>query len=330
MLYMLQRRLLATIVTLVLISVVAFALIELPPGDFVDSYAGKKIQGGAIITQGELNEMRTKLGLDRPIYVQYFKWVGALAHGDMGFSWEYRRPVREVLAERLPLTMILAFTTLFFTYLVAVPMGIYSAVRQYSIGDHITTITGYVGLALPQFVFALILMYLGHLWFGISVGGIFSPEFEDLPWSYAKFVDMLAHLWIPVLVLGTAGTAFQMRTMRAVLLDELNKMYVISARASGLSEFRLLVKYPIRMALNPIIATLGWELSNIISGAPIIGLVLSLPDTGPLFINALLNQDMYLAGAMILIYCTLVIIGTFLSDILLMIVDPRMRVGEVN
>lgn len=320
----------ATIVTLILVSIVAFILIELPPGDFVDSYAGKKTQGGDVISQEELMEMRIRLGLDKPVYVQYFKWTGALLGGDMGFSWEYRRPVSEVLGERLPLTLILAFTTLFFTYLIALPMGIYSAIRQYSIGDHVTTIVGYIGLALPQFVFALILMYLGHLWFGTSVGGLYSLEFEQACWSYAKFIDLLAHIWIPVLVLGTAGTAFQMRTMRAVLLDEFNKMYVTSARASGLSEFKLLMKYPVRMALNPIVSTLGWELSNIISGAPIVGLVLSLPDTGPLFINALLNQDMYLAGAMILFYCTLVILGTLISDILLMIMDPRIRVGGMS
>ncbi len=330
MLHLLLRRIAASIVTLTLISVVAFFLIELPPGDFVDSYVSKKTQGGDIITQEEISEMRSRLGLDRPVYVRYFKWVGNLVRGDFGFSWEYRRPVSDVLAERLPLTFILAFTTLIFTYMIAVPMGIFSAVRQYSLGDHAITILGYVGLALPQFVFALILMYLGHLWFGASVGGLFSPEFEDAPWSVAKGLDMLAHIWIPVIVLGTAGTAFQLRTMRAVLLDELNKMYVIAARASGLSEFRLLMKYPVRMALNPIIATLGWELSHIISGAPIVGLVLSLPDTGPLFINSLLNQDMYLAGTMILIYCALVVIGTFLSDILLMIMDPRIRIGGVS
>lgn len=313
-----------------MISVVAFLLIELPPGDFVDSYVSKKTQGGDVITQEEIQEMRTRLGLDRPICVRYLKWVGGLVKGDFGFSWEYRRPVGDVLAERLPLTFVLAFSTLFFTYLIAVPMGIFSAVRQYSPSDHVITILGYVGLALPQFVFALILMYLGHLWFGASVGGLFSPEFEDASWSIAKVLDLLAHIWIPVIVLGTAGTAFQLRTMRAVLLDELNKMYVTAARASGLSEFKLLMKYPVRMAINPIVSTLGWELSHIVSGAPIVGIVLSLPDTGPLFVNALLNQDMYLAGTMILIYCGLVIAGTFISDILLMIVDPRIRIGAAN
>jgi peptide/nickel transport system permease protein len=322
---LMARRILATIVTLFLISVVAFILIQLPPGDFVDSYASHKTQGGVIITTDELKAMRSRLGLDRAAHIQYLKWIGGVLQGDLGFSWEYRRPVIDIIGERLPLTLILAFSTLVFTYLVAVPVGIYSGVRQYSLGDNLATVIGYVGLALPQFLFALILMFLAHKFFGASVGGLYSPEFEDAAWSWARFMDMLSHLWIPVVVLGATGTCFQMRTMRATLLDELNKMYVTSARAGGLPEFRMLIKYPVRMALNPIVATLGWELTNIISGAPIVGVVLSLPDTGPLFLNALLNQDMYLAGAMILIYCTLVVMGTFLSDILLMFLDPRIR-----
>ncbi len=321
------RRIVATIVTLFLLSIVAFIIIQLPPGDFVDAYAGKKTQGGNIITQDELDAMRTRLGIDKPLYQQYFKWIGGLMKGNLGFSWEYHRPVAEVIGERLSLTLLLAFSTLAFTYIVAVTIGIYSAVRQYSIGDNIATILGYIGLATPGFLFALILMYLGQKWFGMSVGGLFSIEFEGAPWSWAKFGDMLGHLWVPVLVLGMAGTAFQLRTMRATLLDELNKMYVTAARAGGIPEFRLLMKYPVRVALNPIVSTLGWELSKIISGAPIIGIVLSLPTMGPLYVNALLNQDMYLAGALILIYCILVVIGTFISDILLMILDPRIRIG---
>ena len=328
MLNLIIRRIVATLVTLFLISIVAFILIQLPPGDFVDAYAGKKTQGGTIITQDELDAMRIRLGMDRPLYQQYFKWIGGLMKGNLGFSWEYHRPVAEVIGERLSLTLLLAFSTLAFTYIVAVTIGIYSAVRQYSIGDNIATILGYIGLATPGFLFALILMYLGQKWFGMSVGGLFSLDFEGAPWSWAKFGDMLAHLWVPVLVLGMAGTAFQLRTMRATLLDELNKMYVTAARAGGIPEFKLLMKYPVRMALNPIVATLGWELSKIISGAPIIGIVLSLPTMGPLYVNALLNQDMYLAGALILIYCILVVIGTFISDILLMILDPRIRMGE--
>jgi peptide/nickel transport system permease protein len=325
MLNLIVRRIVATVVTLSLISVVAFILIQLPPGDYVDAYAGKKTQGGIIITQEELDVMRARLGLDQPFYRQYLRWIGGVIRGDLGFSYEYHRPVADVIGERLPLTLLLAFSTLVFTYLVAVPLGIYSAVRQYSVGDYTATVVGYIGLATPNFLFALILLYLGHKWFGMSVGGLFSPEFEDAAWTWARFGDLLMHLWVPVIVLGTAGTAFQLRTMRATLLDELNKMYVTAARAGGVPEFRMLMKYPVRMALNPIVATLGWELTNIISGVPIVAMMLSLPEMGSLLVNSLLNQDMYLAGALILILCTLVIIGTFISDILLMILDPRIR-----
>ena len=312
------------------ISVVAFTLIQLPPGDFVDSYVNHKQQGGVIMTQDEVAEMRHTLGLDRPMYVQYFDWVGGVVQGDFGFSWEYRRPVSDVIGERLPLTLMLAFTTLLFTYLIAIPIGIYSAVRQYSVGDHAFTVFGYIGLATPNFMFALVLLYFAHVFFGTSAGGLFSAEFETAPWSLARIVDLLAHLWVPVLVLGTAGTAFQIRTMRATLLDEVNKLYVTAARASGLSEFRLLIKYPVRMAINPIVSTIGWELTNIISGAPIVGIVLSLPDTGPLFVDSLLNSDLYLAGALILIYCFLVILGTLISDLLLIALDPRIRMGSTT
>ena len=327
MLYLMTRRIAAFFVTLFLISIIAFIIIQLPPGDFVDAYAGKKTQGGVIITQDELDVMRVRLGMDKPLYQQYLKWIGGVVRGDLGFSWEYHRPVKDVIGERLPLTLVMVFATLVFTYMVAIPIGIYSAVRQYSVGDHIATLLGYLGLATPGFLFALVLLYLGQKWFGMNVGGLFSPEFEDAAWSWAKFADVLSHLWVPVIVLGMAGTAFQLRTMRATLLDELNKMYVTAARAGGIPEFNLLIKYPVRMALNPIVATLGWELSKVISGAPIISIVLSLPTIGPLYVNALLNQDMYLAGALILIYCILVIVGTFISDILLMILDPRIRLG---
>ena len=210
-------------------------------------------------------------------------------------------------------------------YVVALPIGIYSAFRQYSLTDHAFSAIGYVGLATPNFLLALILMYLGQQWFGQSVGGLFSPEFQDAPWSWARFKDLAGHLWVPVIVLGTAGTAYLIRTMRAAVLDELNQMYVMAARAGGLSPMHLLFKYPVRMALNPILATLGWRLTYVISGAPIVGVVMSLPDTGPLFLHALLNQDMYLAGAMVLVYCSLTIIGTFVSDLLLIALDPRIR-----
>ena len=314
------------VATMAAVSVVAFVLIQLPPGDYADAYANKRQQAGAPISVQELDEMRLRLGLDRPWYVQYGSWISAIVlKGDLGYSWEWRRPVVDVIAERLPLTLMLAFSTLFFMYVVALPIGIYSAFRQYSLTDHAFSTIGYVGLATPNFLLALILMYLGQQWFGQSVGGLFSPEFQDAPWSWARFKDLAGHLWVPVIVLGTAGTAYLIRTMRAAVLDELNQMYVMAARAGGLSPMHLLFKYPVRMALNPILSTLGWRLTYVISGAPIVGVVMSLPDTGPLFLHALLNQDMYLAGAMVLVYCSLTIIGTFVSDLLLIALDPRIR-----
>lgn len=326
MLQLLIRRLLYMLLTLGLVSMVSFAIIQLPPGDYADSYANKRQQAGIPVTQLELAQMRRDLGLDRPWMVQYLDWVSKIVlEGDLGYSWEWRRPVADVIADRLPLTLVIAFSTLAFMYAVALPIGIYSAVRQYSITDHVFSVIGYIGLATPNFLLALILMYLAQQWFGQSVGGLYSPEYQDAPWSWAKMVDLLQHLWVPVVVLGTAGTAFLIRTMRATLLDELDKMYVTAARAGGLSPLRLLLKYPVRLALNPIVATLGWRLTYVISGAPIVGVVLSLPDTGPLFLHALLNQDMYLAGAMVMIYCALTIAGTFVSDILLALLDPRIR-----
>ena len=320
------NRFLSMILTMAAVSMVAFVLIQLPPGDFADSYANKRQQAGAPIKVEELEEMRRTLGLDKPWHIQYGKWISNIVfEGDMGYSWEWRRPVSDLIAERLPLTLLLAFSTLILMYVLAIPIGIYSAVRQYSATDHIFSTIGYVGLATPNFLLALILMYLGQQWFGQSVGGMFSPEYQDAPWSWPRVVNLAEHLWVPVVVLGTAGTAYLIRTIRASTLDELDKMYVMAARAGGLSPMRLLLKYPVRMALNPIVATLGWRLTYVISGAPIVGVVMSLPDTGPLFLHALLNQDMYLAGSMVLIYCAFTVIGTFISDLLLLLLDPRIR-----
>ncbi len=321
-------RLGVSILMLLAVSVVAFIIVNLPPGDFADAYAASKISSGETVTAEELEAIRNRYGLNDPAFVQYFGWLKNMLRGDFGYSWSYSRPVVEVISERLPMTIVIAMGTLLFTYVMAIPLGIYSAIRQYSVADYTFTVIGYVGLATPNFLLALVLLYFANSWFGVSVGGLFSLEFQDAPWSWARMKDFLAHLWVPILVLGTAGTAFQLRIMRATLLEELNKMYVTAARATGLSEFRLIMKYPVRLALNPIVSTLGWELTTVISGAPIIGLVLSLPDTGPMFINALRTQDMFLAGAMLLIYCLLVMIGSFISDVLLMLVDPRVKMGE--
>ena len=325
MIRFLLRRLGYMALTLLLVSFVSFLIIQAAPGDYAEIYAAKKAATGTIITQADIEAVRQQLGLDRPWIVQYASWLWNALHGDFGFSWAWRRPVGEVIAERLPLTLVIAFTTLFFMYAVAIPIGIYSAVRRYSVGDYAVSVFGYVGLAIPNFLLALVLLYLAQQNFGWSVGGLYSPEFENAPPSGAKFMDMAAHLSIPVFVLTTSGTAFLIRAMRAALLDELDRMYVLSAKASGLSPMQLLMRYPVRLALNPIASTLGWRLTYVISGAPIVGFVLALPDTGPLFLNALLNQDMLLAGAMIFIFCALTIIGTFISDVLLVLLDPRIR-----
>ena len=315
------------IATLFLVSVVSFMILQFAPGDYADIYAARKSQSGAIITQEEVEAFRQQLGLDKPWYIQYWNWMsGAVTRGDWGMSWEWKRPVGEVIAERMPLTLTIAFLTLLFMYAVAIPIGIYSAVNQYSMLDHIISVVGYLGLATPNFLLALVLLYIGQTYFGHSVGGLYSPEFEGQPFSLAKFIDLLKHIWAPVIVLGTAGTAFLIRSMRAAVLDELNKMYVMSARASGLPPFKLLMRYPVRVALNPIVSTLGWRLTYVISGAPIVGYVMALPDTGPLFLHALLNQDMQLASALIFLFSALTIIGTFVSDMLLALLDPRIRV----
>ncbi|MBL8592558.1 MAG: ABC transporter permease [Devosia sp.] len=321
----LMRRLAYTLATLLLVSLVSFIIIQAAPGDFAEIYAAKKADAGAVISAAQIAEVRRELGLDQPWYVQYGTWLANAARGDFGQSWTWRRPVGAVIAERLPLTLAIAFATLVFMYVVSIPIGVYSAVRRYSFGDHAASLIGYLGLAIPNFLLALVLMYLSQRYFGQSVGGLFSPQYSLAPWSWEKLQDLLQHLIVPVIVLGTSGTAFLIRAMRAAVLDELDRMYVLSAKASGLSPMQLLLRYPVRIALVPIASTLGWRLTYVISGAPIVGVVLSLPDMGPLFLNSLLNQDMQLAGALIFLYCALTIIGTFLSDVLLVALDPRIR-----
>ena len=291
------------------VSIVAFILIQLPPADTNANRGGEGY----------------RLAHERPLYVQYFDWIGGVLQGDFGFSWEYHRPVSEVIGERLGLTLALAFSTLLFTYLLGLPIGIYSAVRQYSIGDHAMTVLGYIGLATPNFMLALILVYLAFKWFGLSAGGLFSPEFQEAEWSLARFWDMLAHLWVPVVVIGTSGTAGMIRRLRANLLDELQKQYVVTGRAKGLPPFKLLVKYPLRMALNPFIADIGSLLPSIISGAAVVEIVLSLATTGPMLLGALKSQDMYLAGSFLMFLAFLTVIGVLVSDLALAMLDPRIR-----
>jgi peptide/nickel transport system permease protein len=320
------KRVFYMIPTLIGISILSFFIIQLPPGDFLTSKLAGMMEQGQTVDIGTIELLEARYGLNQPIIVQYWKWIsGILFRGDFGESFEWNRPVTQMIWGRLGLTFILSFSTLIFIWLVAFPVGIYSAVKKYSPGDYVFTFLGFIGLAIPNFLFALTLMYIAFSKFGLSVGGLFSPRFQEAPWSLAKAVDLLQHIWIPMVVLGLAGTANLIRTMRANLMDELKKPYVVTARAKGLAESKLLIKYPVRVALNPFISTVGWILPNLVSGSTVVSIVLNLPTTGPLLLRALQSQDMYLAGSFILLLSTLTVIGTLLSDILLAVVDPRIR-----
>lgn len=320
------RRLLFMIPTVIVISMIAFAIIQLPPGDYLTSLIAQLASSGESMDSAQVVALRERYGLDQPVWVQYWKWVsGIVTAGDFGQSFEWNRPVSTMIWERLGLTFVVSFTTLVFVWTAALPIGIYSAVRQYSLGDYVFTFFGFIGLAVPNFLLALVLMYLSLIWFGQSPGGLFSPEFVDAPWSWARTMDLVGHLWIPVIVIGTSSMAALIRVMRANLLDELHKPYVAAARARGLPEWRLILLYPVRVALNPFVSIIGWILPSLVSGAVIVSVVLSLPTTGPLLLRALLSQDMYLAGTVILLLSVLTVIGTLVSDILLAVLDPRVR-----
>lgn len=311
---------------LVMSSMLSFLIITLPPGDFVSHYLVGIGEQGIYHTEAELEAMRRAYGLDRPWVVQYGKWMGRLLlHGDMGRSFRNIRNVNEMILERLPMTLVVSFMTMFVTYIVAIPIGIYSALRQYSLGDYAATFVGFIGASTPNFLIALVFMLYGYQLFGISVGGLWSAELQDAPWNWVRIVDLLKHLPVPLLVIGLSGTAWLIRTMRAMLLDELRKPYVQTARAKGLKEGRLLFKYPIRVAVLPIVSTIGWSLPGIFSGATIVGIVLDLPTIGPMMFEALWMEDMFLASSCILITCLLTLVGTFVSDILLAWLDPRIR-----
>lgn len=329
MLRFLLQRFGLMIVMLAGLSIIVFITIELPPGDFADRQAYRMKSMGVRVTQEDIDRMREQMGLDRPWPERYISWIGNIVlYGNFGMSMSQHLPVTQVIGDRIGFTALLAVVALLFTYALAIPIGIYSAVRQYSAGDYFFTFLGYIGMATPSFLLALVLLYISVMVFNSSVGGLFSPQYVDAPWSINKGLDLLNHLWIPALVLALAGTAFEIRTMRATMLDEKNKLYVTAARARGMPENKLLMKYPVRVALNPIASTSGWNLTAIIAGAPLVAFVLALPDTGPIFLNSLLDQDIYLSGAMLLFYAALTIFGTFLSDILLAVLDPRVRAGE--
>lgn len=320
------RRVLIMFPTLFVISVIVFTVIQLPPGDFLTTYAINLEQSGEPVAMEVLDALRERYGLDKPMVVQYFKWIGGiLLRGDFGQSFGHWRPVKDLIWERLGLTASIALITIVITWMIAVPIGIYSATHQYKLSDYAFTFVGYIGLSIPAFMLALLVMNAAHMKFGLDVGGLFSDEFIDAPWSLARVVDLLQHIWVPVLVLAVGGTAGLIRVMRANLLDQLELPYVETARASGLSETKLLLKYPVRVAINPIVSTIGWMLPQLFSGSVIVAMVLSLQTTGPLLLRALMDQDMHLAGAMIMILSALTVIGTLISDILLAWVDPRIR-----
>jgi peptide/nickel transport system permease protein len=314
------------IILLALSTVVSFAIIVLPPGDYLTSYVSQLEAQGGEVTDDQIAALRQAYGLGEPTHVQYTRWLkGLLTEGDLGRSFAWRAPVSDIIMERLPLTLTVSLGATLLVYVIAIPIGIYSAVKQYSISDYIASFIGFIGLAMPNFLIGLILLMLFYKWFGISVGGLFSSDMKSAAWSWDKFVDLLVHLPVPLLVIGLAGTASIIRVMRATVLDELQKPYVETARAKGVSEWRLILKYPVRVALNPIVSTIGWLLPVIISGETITAVVLNLPTIGPVLLQSLLTEDMFLASGIVLILTALTIIGTFISDMALMWVDPRIR-----
>ena len=328
MFHLIIKRILWMFPTLLVISVISFLLIQLPPGDYLTAYISALEETGETVDADLVDALRQRYSLDDPIYVQYWRWMRGLLKGNFGMSFEWNRPVNELIFERLLLTVAISISTLFFVYALAIPVGIYSAVNQYSWGDYFFTLIGFIGLAIPNFLIALILMFMSDAIFGWSVGGLFSPAYQNAAWSLAKLADLLAHLWIPVIVLGTASTASLIRVVRGNLLDELRKLYVVTAQAKGVPKIKLLLKYPVRVALNPVVSNIGWVLPQIVSGSVITSVVLGIPTTGPLLLRALMNQDMYLAGSMVMMLSILTVIGTLISDLLLIWLDPRIRYDQ--
>jgi len=324
------RRFVSMIVTLFFVSVVVFIIIELPPGDYADRYAFRKItSSGGRVTESDMDSLRKQFGLDQPPVLRYINWISDIVlRGDFGQSFLYNVPVSSIVGGRIVLTMIMALAAIIITYSLAIPLGIYSAIYRHSIGDYLATLIGYIGLALPNFMLALVLLYFSVMVLGSSAGGLFSEEFAEAAWSWPKFVDLLKHLWVPAVVLGTANTAFHLQTMRATMLDELNQLYVDAARARGIPEWKVIFKYPVRIALNPIVSYLGFDMARLIAGAPVVALVLSLPDAGELLLKSLLDQDMFLGGAILLMISAMIVVGVFVSDLLLAALDPRIRLGE--
>ncbi len=331
MLTFIVRRTVQLIPLVIAISVIIFGVIQLPPGDYLTTYIQQLELSGTEVAEGTVESLRRQYALDQPPVIQYFRWVANIVfRGDLGRSFMWQRPVREVIGDRIGMSMMISLISIAFSWLIAIPIGIYSATHQYSVPDYIFTFFGFIGIAVPGFLLALLLVYGIFSMTGVSLTGLFPPEFQGAPWSWAKFVSMLPRLWMPVIVIGAAPMAGLIRVTRGMMLDELSKQYVITARAKGVEERRLLLKYPIRMAINPLVSTIGWLLPAVISSEIIVSVVLNLPTTGPMLLRALLSQDMYLAGSFLLITSVLTVIGTLLSDILLAILDPRIRFGGVS
>ncbi|HBD84393.1 MAG TPA: ABC transporter permease [Dehalococcoidia bacterium] len=325
MLNYLLRRALYAVMAIWAVSIISFFIINLPPGDYVTSYIAQLQNTGSIVLADEADNLREFYGINRPLYVQYGKWINQIAHGNLGYSFEFGLPVNDVIGERLILTMILALVTVVFIWIVAIPIGIFSAVQQYSIWDHTFTFFGFIGLAVPDFLLALIMMYMSFVLFDFSIGGLFSPDYVAVGWSLGRVWDLMKHMVIPVIILGTSGTATLIRITRANLLDELRKPYVATARAKGLPEWKLVLKYPVRLALNPAVSLTAYILPFLVSGSIVVSVVLGLPTVGPILLKALVAQDMFLAGAIILIIGWMTVVGTFFSDLLLVLIDPRVR-----
>jgi peptide/nickel transport system permease protein len=322
------RRVLLMIPTLIAISIISFITIQLPPGDYLTSYAATLRQAGEFVDDDELRSLEVRYGLGQPVYVQYYKWVsGIILRGDWGQSMEWQKPVKDLIWERMALTVVLSLVALLVSWFVAIPIGVYSATHQYSIPDYILSIINFIGAGTPGFMIALVIMWVAMTKLGLNVGGLFSQEYMVAPWSWDKVVDLLKHLWIPVIVIAIGSTAGGIRTTRANLLDELNKPYVETARAKGLKESKLIWKYPVRVALNPFFSTVGWSLASLVSGQTLVAVVLNLQTFGPMMLRALTSQDMYLAGSFLMLVSMLTVIGTLISDILLALVDPRIRLG---
>ncbi len=331
------HRVLVMIPTLLAISILVFIIIQLPPGDYLSNQLAELRAQGETAALEKIDFLRKEYGFDKPLVEQYAIWVGiwpgehgfsGLLQGDMGWSFEYGIPVNELVGDRILLSFVVAFSTIVFIWVVSFPIGVYSATHQYGVGDYTLTFLGFLGLATPNFLLALVLLYFANVTFGTSIGGLMDARYIDQPWSWGKLVSVLEHLWIPVIVIGTSGTAGMIRRLRANLLDELQKQYVVTGRAKGLPSFRLLIKYPLRMALNPFIADIGNLLPQVISGAAIVAMILSLPTTGPMLLQALKSQDQYVAGSFLMVLALLTVIGMFLSDLALAALDPRIRLGE--